>query len=66
MKKISLIFIYLTIISCSKKNAAEDEVILATYQLSILDSEGGSVNYDNPNNGLFETCLLYTSDAADE
>ena len=55
MKKISLIFIYLTIISCSKKNTAEDEVILATYQLSILDSEGGSVNYDNPNNGLFET-----------
>ena len=55
MKKIILIFIYLTIISCSKKNTAEDEVILVTYQLSILDSEGGSVNYDNPNNGLFET-----------
>ena len=53
MKKLRLIFIFL-IISCSKTNVAE-EASLATYQLSILNSEGGSVNYDNPNNGLFET-----------
>ena len=53
MKKLRLIFIFL-IISCSKTNVAE-EASLVTYQLNILNSEGGSVNYDNPNNGLFET-----------
>ena len=52
MKKLRLIFIFL-IISCSKTNVAE-KASLVTYQLSILNSEGGSVNYDNPNNGLFE------------
>ena len=44
------------IISCSKKNFEEEsDITLVTYQLSILASEGGTVSYDNPNNGLFET-----------
>ena len=56
MKKLRLFFVFLIIISCSKKNIEEEEdVILVTYQLSILTSEGGTVNYNNPNNGLFET-----------
>ena len=56
MKKLGLFFVFLIIISCSKKNIEEEEdVILVTYQLSILTSEGGTVNYNNPNNGLFET-----------
>ena len=63
MKKLRLIFIFLIIISCSKKNTTEDEVILATYQLSILDSEGGSVYYNNPNNGLFVSGSKITLEA---
>ncbi len=56
MKKLCLIFIFLIILSCSKKNVSEEnDVILVTYQLSILASEGGTVGYDNPNNGLFES-----------
>ena len=56
MKKLYLTFIFLIIISCSKKNVEEESgVTLDTYQLSILASEGGTVSYDNPNNGLFET-----------
>jgi len=53
----------LIIISCSKKNIAEEEESLVTYQLSILNSEGGSVYYDNPNNGLFESGSRITLEA---
>ena len=56
MKKLLSIFSFLIIISCSKKNVEEEsDVTLVTYQLSILASEGGTVSFDNPNNGLFET-----------
>ncbi len=56
MKKLCLTFVFLIIISCSKKNVEEEsDITLVTYQLSILASEGGTVSYDNPNNGLFET-----------
>lgn len=56
MKKLLLFFSFLMIISCSKTNVEEEsDVTLVTYQLSILASEGGTVSFDNPNNGLFET-----------
>ena len=55
MKKLLLFFSFLIITSCSKKNVEdESDATLVSYQLSILPSDGGSVSYDNPNNGLFE------------
>ena len=55
-EKLLLFFSILMIISCSKTNVEEEsDVTLVTYQLSILASEGGTVSFDNPNNGLFET-----------
>ena len=54
MKKLLLFFSFLMLISCSKKNVEEEsDVTLVNYQLSIFASEGGTVSYDNPNNGLF-------------
>lgn len=54
MKKIAA-FIFVIIISCSKDNPSTNPVENSglAYSLSVSASEGGSVDYDNPNGGIF-------------